>query len=103
MYPDDVEKVIGLLEAIVGIGCTSGPVFGSLVYEFLGFKWTFLAFGMLQAPTAVLACFLRKNTQVKSKQANEEGEDRNDSVTKQNIEEIFLNIDELDLKDEEES
>ena len=36
-YPDDVEKIISLFEGVVGIGGTSGPILGALVYEALGF------------------------------------------------------------------
>ena len=36
-YPNDVEKIISLFEGVVGIGGTSGPILGSLVYKALGF------------------------------------------------------------------
>ena len=36
-YPDDVEKAIAIIEAIVGIGCAAGPMLGSITYELIGF------------------------------------------------------------------
>ena len=36
-YPNDVEKIISLFEGVVGIGGTSGPIIGSIVYKALGF------------------------------------------------------------------
>lgn len=61
-YPDAVEKVISIYEATAGIGCTIGPVLGSLTYEFIGFSWTFVTFGALIAPLCVLTpCYMRKS------------------------------------------
>ena len=58
-YPEDIEKVISLMEGMVGIGCSAGPVVGSFVYASLGFSWTFLTFGILMLPNTLLAyCFL---------------------------------------------
>jgi len=31
-YPDDIEQVVAYVEIVVGIGCTAGPVIGSLIY-----------------------------------------------------------------------
>ena len=66
-YPDDVEKVISIMEAIVGIGCAAGPVLGSVTYELIGFAWTFILFGALMAPTSLLLFFfLQKPLEVKA-------------------------------------
>ena len=61
-YTDDVEKVISIMETVVGIGCAAGPVLGSVVYELIGFAWTFILFGIIMAPTSIILCFLKKPT-----------------------------------------
>ena len=53
-YGEEVEKIISLFEGFVGIGCAAGPVVGSVVFQFLGFQWTFFIFGALMAPSAIL-------------------------------------------------
>lgn len=53
------------MESIVGIGCTVGPVLGSFVFEYVGFAWTFIIFGILMAPSGILALFLLKPSDVK--------------------------------------
>ena len=66
-YPDDVEKVISIMEAIVGIGCAAGPVLGSVTYELIGFAWTFIIFGALMTPAGIaLFLFLQKPKDVKA-------------------------------------
>ena len=65
-YTDDVEKVISIMETVVGIGCAAGPVLGSVVYELIGFAWTFILFGIIMAPTSIILCFLKKPTEVKA-------------------------------------
>mmetsp|Transcript_41108 Transcript_41108/g.53941 ORF Transcript_41108/g.53941 Transcript_41108/m.53941 type:complete len:147 (+) Transcript_41108:227-667(+) len=66
-YTDQVEKVISIMESVVGVGCAAGPVLGSVVYEFLGFAWTFLLFGILMAPTSALLCFLGEPLKIKAR------------------------------------
>lgn len=62
-YPEDVEKLISTMEAFVGIGCISGPVVGSFVYNLVGYSMTFYIFGALMLPTAILVpCLLKKPT-----------------------------------------
>ena len=68
-YADDIEKVIAMMEIIVGIGCTIGPVLGSFIYEAVGFAWTFIIFGMAMAPNAILALFLAKPADIKAQRA----------------------------------
>ena len=66
-YPDNVEKVISIMEAIVGIGCAAGPVLGSITYELVGFAWTYILIGALMAPTSYfLFFFLQKPLDVKA-------------------------------------
>lgn len=42
---DDVEKKISLIMTVGGLGNITGPFFGSLVYEYMGFACTFALFG----------------------------------------------------------
>ena len=58
-YSDNVEKVISVMEGIVGIGCAAGPILGSVIYESVGFEKTFQIFGTAMAPTCLLVCFLK--------------------------------------------
>ena len=44
-FPEKKTQIVGLVEAITGIGCILGPVIGSTLYFFLGFKQTFLVYG----------------------------------------------------------
>lgn len=37
--------IIGLVEAMTGVGCIVGPVVGSCLYGLLGMKHTFLVYG----------------------------------------------------------
>lgn len=65
-YGANVEKVVSLLEGFVGIGITTGPILGSVVYQYLGFELTFVVFGSLMAPTAFMVlCLLPNSKEVK--------------------------------------
>ena len=57
-YSDDVEKVVGLMESVAGLGCIIAPVLGSFVYQLLGYSWTFYIFGVLLAPFCFLPLLL---------------------------------------------
>jgi MFS family permease len=46
-YPDDKEKMIGYVEASLGLGCSVGPIFGSILYEIGGFQLPFYFFGLI--------------------------------------------------------
>lgn len=70
-YPEDVEKVISIMETSVALGCAVGPVIGSVVYAQLGYAWTFIAFGSLLVPMSLLMCFLTKPKDVKSQREAE--------------------------------
>ena len=104
-YADDIEKVIALMEIIVGIGCTLGPVLGSFIYEAVGYAWTFLIFGMAMAPNAILALFLAKPADIKAARARL-GPDADDEGEKKAILEIDdvegeVKIDMKDIEDVE--
>jgi len=60
-WPDDVELALSLLEAFSGIGMILGPIVGSAVYTWFGFKLTFFVFGSTLVPIAILsACFFAR-------------------------------------------
>ena len=44
-YPEKKEKLIGLFSVAYGIGLMSGPVIGSTLYNFFGFKYMFFVYG----------------------------------------------------------
>ena len=65
-YGEQVEKVVSLFEGFVGIGCATGPLLGSIVYQFLGFQATFFLFGAFMVPSALLVmCFLPLPKQIR--------------------------------------
>ena len=80
-YPENVEKVISLSEGFVGIGCTMGPVLGSLVYNAVGFSWTFYIFGLAMLPFALLVCCCMKEPNAGEEEQGEEEDGLNDPVT----------------------
>ena len=55
-YPQNIEKVVSMSEGFVGIGCAMGPILGSIIYEAVGFSYTFYIFGVAMAPFAILIC-----------------------------------------------
>lgn len=59
VYADEQVKYIGILESTIGIGITIGPVIGSNLYSFCGFKITFIAVGaVILLFTAVITIFM---------------------------------------------
>ena len=56
-YPDDVEKVISIMEATVGAGMMIGPILGSSIYNVVGFFKTFAIFGIAMAPISLIVLF----------------------------------------------
>jgi hypothetical protein len=48
-FPHDAEKYLGWAEAATGIGLVAGPVIGSILFRFLKYRFTFVAFGGLLA------------------------------------------------------
>ena len=59
-YTDDVEKVIAIMEGMMGIGFTLGPVIGNYIYNFVGFSMTYFTVGSTLAPSALLVLCLKK-------------------------------------------
>lgn len=57
-YPEQLEKIIALMEATLGVGMMMGPVLGSFVYDTFGFEWTFLIFGLFMVPVALIVTFV---------------------------------------------
>ena len=70
-YTDDVEKVIALMEGVMGIGFTMGPVIGKFIDTALGFSWTYFSVGSTLAPSALLVICLKK-----PKKATDKGDDQ---------------------------
>ena len=44
-FPKKSERLIGFLEAMTGMGMILGPIIGSILYTFMGFKHTFFVYG----------------------------------------------------------
>ena len=53
-----VEKKIASFEGMFGFAATMGPILGSIVYEAIGFKWTFFSFAIAMSPGCLLVLFL---------------------------------------------
>lgn len=45
-FPDDKDRIIGYIEAVMGIACGLGPFFGASLYVVFGFARSFFVFGM---------------------------------------------------------
>ena len=58
-YPEDIDKAMAVMEGVVGIGSTSGPVIGSLLYDSFGYSATFYIIGALIAPSSLLILCLK--------------------------------------------
>ena len=46
-FSDNSDRYIGYAEGAVGVGLLIGPALGSLMYGFLGYVETFVAFGVV--------------------------------------------------------
>ena len=75
MYPDNVDKVVALMVTMAGTGCVTGPLLGSFIYGLVGFKWTFIGFGIAMAPSAFLVSLLKNPTKDAKEVAAQEDED----------------------------
>lgn len=42
LYGDRLEKIIGYIEAMAGLGLSLGPLIGGFFYDLLGFESTFV-------------------------------------------------------------
>ena len=56
-FPDDRVRVVGFLQSMTGAGLILGPIFGSILYTFLGFKYTFFLYGGLEVLLAIIIRF----------------------------------------------
>ena len=57
-FPEDKSRVVGYLQMMTGAGSILGPVIGSALYSFLGFKYTFFMYGGFEI---ILGIFIRFN------------------------------------------
>lgn len=46
-FPDNKDAMIGYIEAVTGIGLIMGPIIGSTLYAFGGYRFIFYSFGSL--------------------------------------------------------
>lgn len=53
-FSEDQEKYLGWAEAATGLGLAVGPTLGSLVYNEVGYEWTFVIFGIVLGLGGVL-------------------------------------------------
>ena len=51
-------EILGLIEAMIGLGLVIGPIIGSTLYSLFGFKGTFYVYGGFEV---VLAIIMRIN------------------------------------------
>ena len=56
-FPEKQERLIGLLEAMAGLGLIVGPIIGSALYSFLGFELTFFVYGGVEVLLAIVIRF----------------------------------------------
>ena len=66
-YPDNVEKIVSVMEGVVGIGNTIGPIMGVFIYSAVGFADVFFIFGSAMAPCALLMLLLPDPKDLKRK------------------------------------
>lgn len=57
-FPDHLGSVIGLLEAVAGLGYVLGPVFGAALFEWGGFLLPFLVLGAFPAAACLLLAYM---------------------------------------------
>lgn len=90
-YPEDCDKVISIMEGVVGVGCVFGPVMGSFVYNYLGFATTFYIFGAAMAPSCIFVLCIGKKPKV------EENVTRSAGSINSDYDEVKLEYDETGL------
>ena len=56
-FPEDRSRVVGYLQVMTGAGSILGPVIGSALYSFLGFKYTFFAYGGFEVLLGIIVRF----------------------------------------------
>ena len=88
------------MESFIGIGNAVGPVVGSFIFEFLGYAWTFLIFGIMMAPATVILLFLQKPSDVKLKRGIEQPIET-EQMLEVDVEQVDEENDKVDLEFEE--
>lgn len=73
-YADQTEFVVGMLEAMSGIGIVFGLMGGSVVYETMGYNAVFLLFGSLLPTMAFISRILFKCLDRKEREETERRE-----------------------------
>uniref|UniRef100_A0A1I8BKT6 MFS domain-containing protein n=1 Tax=Meloidogyne hapla TaxID=6305 RepID=A0A1I8BKT6_MELHA len=89
LFPANISLLGGLLEAFAGFGYISGPVIGSVLFEFGGFITPNFTFGTLMALTGIAFAFstkLKKNKE--NKRGNQIKSDKNLFIYPQKIGQI---------------
>ena len=74
-YPDNVDRIVSLIEGIVGIGYTISPVMGVFIYGAVGFADTFYIFGSALAPCALFIFCLPDPRDLNNKNALKKSHD----------------------------
>ncbi len=99
-YGHDVEKVVSLFEGFVGIGTTSGPIIGSLVYHYVGFSTTFYIYGAVMVPSAFLiCCVLPTPKQIRDARVSNEKDGDESTQLKTSLSETQQLLDTSEVKD----
>ena len=80
LYPNKVEKMIGISELAAGFGFLIGPITGSSLYNLGGYLTPFITFGSITLTiTPIIYCIL---TKIKVKPIDKSGDDGNDEINK---------------------
>ena len=95
-YASDVEKMIAMIETIAGLGASCGPLLGSIVFETLGFAWTFILFGVGMTPCCILLLLIDKPSELKQKLEDKAAEGLR--VPEEGVEHILLEDDNEDVE-----
>ncbi|CAK5113088.1 unnamed protein product [Meloidogyne enterolobii] len=73
LFPANISLLGGLLEAFAGFGYISGPVIGSILFEFEGFITPNFTFGTLMALTGIAFAFTTKLKKNKDNKGGKHG------------------------------
>jgi MFS family permease len=85
IWPKEVHAKVAMLEAFSGVGLILGPLMGSAIYTWLGFKMSFIVMGVALLPLAfVIYCFLRSKT-IKEDDADDDFFDASGSLTNSGV------------------